>query len=460
MADLDLADIQGFVLRGYTLPAVRHFILRVGDATAARSFLGGLVSGDEAASPQLTTAQAWEVKPDYCLNVALTFDGLKALGLPAATLSSFPAEFQAGSASRAQIVGDTGPSDPALWEPPFNSAGVDVILSLYAAGREVLEARTAVLKALFERSGGMAEVGRRDGYELPDGKVHFGYQDGISQPNIVGGPCRKVQDMQPAAPTGAFLLGYLSQFVDFTYPLPQPVELGHNGSFVAFRVLQQDVAGFERFLTENAPKAGMDREKLAAKLCGRWRNGLPIELSPDTDLPVPPISREEFNDFDYVVSADNPDGFDDRKGYRCPIGAHLRRSNPRGETVAGGDDGRKHRIIRRGIAYGPAFDPERPDDGVERGLLGLFIGVSLLDQFEFLMSQWVNEGIFTPGIGGTKDPILGANDPATSKFTIPDPAGAKTITGFSRFVITRGSAYGFLPSATALKFLASAAPTP
>ena len=76
------------------------------------------------------------------------------------------------------------------------------------------------------------------------------------------------------------------------------------------------------------------------------------------------------------------------------------------------------------------------------------------------MSQWVNEGIFTPGISGTKDPILGANDPATAKFTIPDPAGAKTITGFSRFVITRGSAYGFLPSATALRFLASAAPTP
>ena len=280
MAEVDLADIQGFILRGYTMPAVRHFLLRVGDGAAARRFLGGLVSGDEAASPQLTTAQGWAVKPDYCLNVALTFDGLKALGLPAATLSSFPAEFQAGSASRAESVGDTGPSAPALWEPPFNSTAVHVILSLYAAGRDVLEARTAVLKALFERDGGMAETGRRDGYELPDGKVHFGYQDGISQPNIDGAPGRKVTDMQPTSPTGAFLLGYPSQFVDFTYPVPQPVELGRNGSFVAFRVLQQDCAGFERFLTENAPKVGMGPEKLAAKLCGRWRNGVPIELSP------------------------------------------------------------------------------------------------------------------------------------------------------------------------------------
>ncbi|HTG35588.1 MAG TPA: peroxidase [Thermoanaerobaculia bacterium] len=460
MAEVNLADIQGFILRGYTMPAVRHFLLRVGDAAAARRFLGGLVSGDEAASPQLTTAQVWTVKPDYCLNVALTFDGLKALGLPAATLSSFPAEFQAGSVSRAESVGDTGPSAPALWDPPFNSTHVHVILSLYAAGREVLEARTAVLKALFECNGGMAEAGRRDGYELPDGKVHFGYQDGISQPNIDGAPGRKVTDMQPVSPSGAFLLGYPSQFVDFTYPVPAPDEFGKNGSFVAFRVLQQDCAGFERFLSENAPKVGMGPEKLAAKLCGRWRNGVPIELSPDTDSPQPPIPREEYNDFDYVVSPVNPNGFDDRKGYRCPIGSHLRRNNPRGERVAGGDDGRKHRIIRRGIAYGPPFDPDHPDDSVERGLLGLFIGVSLLDQFEFLMSQWVNEGIFTPGIGGTKDPILGANDPASSKFTIPDPAGAKTITGFSRFVITRGSAYGFLPSATALRFLASAPPTP
>ena len=202
MAEVDLADIQGFILRGYTMPAVRHFILRVGDAAAARRFLGGLVSGDEAASPQLTTAQIWAVKPDYCLNVALTFDGLKALGLPAATLSSFPAEFQAGSVSRAESVGDTGPSAPALWDPPFNSTDVHVILSLYAAGRDVLEARTAILKGLFERNGGMAEAGRRDGYELPDGKVHFGYQDGISQPNIDGAPGRKVTDMQPVSPPG------------------------------------------------------------------------------------------------------------------------------------------------------------------------------------------------------------------------------------------------------------------
>ena len=314
MAEVDLADIQGFILRGYTMPAVRHFLLRVGDAAAARRFLGGLVSGDEAASPQLTTAQVWTVKPDYCLNVALTFEGLKALGLPAATLELLPGRVPGGLASRAESVGDTGPSAPALWDPPFNSTDVHVILSLYAAGRDVLEARTAALKALFERDGGMAEAGRRDGYELPDGKVHFGYQDGISQPNIDGAPGRKVTDMQPVSPTGAFLLGIPAS--SSTSPTPCRNRWSWGATAASWRsvCLQQDCAGFERFLTENAPKVGMSPEKLAAKLCGRWRNGVPIELSPDTDSPQPPIPREEYNDFDYVVSPVNPNGFDDRKG--------------------------------------------------------------------------------------------------------------------------------------------------
>jgi Dyp-type peroxidase family len=456
--DLDLADIQGYILRGYTMPGVRHFLLRVDNAAAARRFLGGLASGDPAASPQITTAQPWSVKPDFCLNVGITYEGLQALALPEATLSSFPAEFKAGPVARAGYVGDTGESAPDHWDPPFGTPEVHVLLNLYGASREVLEAQTTVLQGLFQRDGAMTEIGRRDGYELGEGRVHFGYRDGISQPNIDGAPGRKVSDMQPVAPTGEFLLGYLSQFNNYTYPVPQPAELGRNGSFVAFRVLKQDVAGFERFLQENAPKVGLDPEKLAAKMCGRWRNGVPISLSPDGDSPQPPLTPDQYNEFDFVPSAEYPNVFNDKKGYRCPIGAHVRRNNPRSQVVAGGDDGRKHKIIRRGIAYGPPYDPANPDDGIERGLLGLFIGVSIKDQYEFLMSQWINEGIFTPGLGGTRDALVGSNDPAESKFTIPDPAGNKTITGFSRFVITRGGVYAFLPSLTALRYLAASTP--
>jgi deferrochelatase/peroxidase EfeB len=133
----------------------------------------------------------------------------------------------------------------------------------------------------------------------------------------------------------------------------------------------------------------------------------------------------------------------------------MRRNNPRGSTVAGGS-GLKHRIVRRGLPYGPPFDPAHPDDGIERGLLGLFIAASLKDQFEFLMSEWVNGDTFAAGIEGTRDPVLGANGEGGAKFFIPVQGGKKlVVSGFSQFVKTRGAAYGFIPSLTALRYIAS-----
>jgi len=164
--------------------------------------------------------------------------------------------------------------------------------------------------------------------------------------------------------------------------------------------------------------------------------------------------------FDYAPTEQLPDAYDDRRGDRCPIGAHIRRMNPRHSMVAG-NSGLKRRIVRRGLPYGPPFDPDNPDDGVERGLLGLFIGVSLKDQFEFLMSDWANKGTFAPGLRGTRDPVLGDNSSSDAKFLLP-VAGAPTveITGLSRFVACRGAAYCFLPSVTALSFLSGIAAGP
>ena len=117
-----------------------------------------------------------------------------------------------------------------------------------------------------------------------------------------------------------------------------------------------------------------------------------------------------------------------------------------------------HRIVRRGITYGPPYDPAHPRDGKERGLLGLFIGVSLRDQFEFLMAEWANDGIFTAGFGGTKDPLIGAQADSTGSFSIPSPEGPMVLPGLPRFVTTRGGAYCFLPSITAIRYLANSLP--
>jgi deferrochelatase/peroxidase EfeB len=127
--------------------------------------------------------------------------------------------------------------------------------------------------------------------------------------------------------------------------------------------------------------------------------------------------------------------------------------NPRHSNVAG-NSGLKRRLVRRGLPYGPPYDPAAPEDGIARGLLGLFIGVSLKDQFEFLMSDWANKGSFAPGLRGTRDPIIGDNATADAAFLIPrEGQPTLQVNGLARFVTTRGGAYGFLPSLTAVRHL-------
>ena len=449
-----LDDVQGFIVRTYAMPALRVFALKIEHPALAGRLLGALVSGD-ASLPQLTTAAPWETKPDVCVNIGFTHAGLAALGLPSDGLASFPEEFVQGPVARAERVGDVGESAPEHWKKPFADANLHALLFVFAQTEAALEAASGPLRQHFAPGQAFSELAVHDGLRLPGNVGHFDYRDGFSQPAIEGGPPPPLPDVLPTAPAGEFLFGYQSQYDSFSYPMPQPETLGRNGSFAAFRMLEQDCAAFERFLTDASAQTGMDRELVAAKLCGRWRNGVPLSLSPTT--PNPDLPAEKYNAFDYAPTAQLPDAFDDRRGERCPIGAHIRRMNPRHSTVAG-NSGLKRRIVRRGLPYGPPFDPANPDDGIERGLLGLFIGVSLKDQFEFLMSDWANKGTFAPGLRGTRDPVLGDNSASDAKFVLP-VAGASTveITGLSRFVTCRGAAYCFLPSVTALQYLSAVA---
>jgi deferrochelatase/peroxidase EfeB len=442
MVAVKLDDVQGLIVRGYTMPMARHIGLNVRELGAARGLLAALTGADPAV-PGVTTAEPWVVKPDCCVNLGITYPGLAALGVSPQDLASFPEEFIQGAAARAELVGDTGASAPEHWLRWLVDPGPHLLLSLFAQSDEALESTTKQLELAW--APGWDELGRLDGAPLPGYVGHFGYRDAISQPTIEDVPPTGLPDHMPRAPLGEFLLGYPSQHAQFSYPVPTPPQLGLNGSFGAFRMLAQDVDAFAEFLTHQASRTGMSEELIAAKLCGRWRNGVPLVLSPDTDTPDPPIPPEAFNDFDYV---------DDTRGYRCPIGSHIRRMYPRGERVAG-NSAHKHRIVRRGMTYGPPYDPANPRDGHERGLLGMFIGVSLLDQFEFLMAHWVNDGKFTAGLTqDEKDPLLGAHPDGGGRFSIPRPEGPVVLDGFSRFITTRGGAYCFLPSITAIRYLA------
>jgi deferrochelatase/peroxidase EfeB len=444
---LPLEDIQGIILRGYNLAAVRHFILRILAGDAGRQLLGRLTS---PADPQVSNAADWgPVAPEYRLQIGCTYAGLEALGLPTTSLAGFRnfKSFCAGAVARAADNFDTEASAPANWVGRLNEpSNVHLLISLYARDLTLLEKWSKALRLLW--STAVEELSAHTGGVLPDHSIHFGYQDGISQPTIAGAPPPPAPS-QPVAPAGLFLLGQpVPEWPSLQFAVPPPDVLGRNGSFAAFRILKQDVDGFEKFLKRMAQQTGRDVEWIAAKLCGRWRSGVPLMLSPSTGVPTPPIPAERLDDFSYE---------NDPRGEGCPFASHTRRAFPRDDFIAGGKGAAfRRRIIRRGMPYGPPYDSSRPDD-IERGLIGLFIGASIEEQFEFLLTEWINKGSFTGALDiDSRDPLLGANSSASSRIDIPMPqASQMELVGFDRFVTTRGSAYVFLPSLPALRFIGS-----
>jgi len=461
---LDLADIQGNLLRGYRSANARHFALGVGNAQGAAAFIGGLVSGDETKSPQITTAEEWEpdTKPSYRLNIGITYGGLEALGVPAGALAAFPAAFREGAAQRAldpdpdfpggAKLGDDLDSSPDKWilggtqDPP-----VHIVLSLYTDDEQHLDDLSATLRTLFAANG-LSEIAAHDANALPGGRVHFGYKDGIAQPQIAGAPGKGVPDMQPEAKVGDFLLGrdYLNVYGG-NYLEAIPAALGDNATYGAFLMLRQDVEAFEEFLEHRAHRWQLSRDLVAAKLLGRWPDGTPLTLVPDGGHTVP---DGRVNEFDYAPGEGHEAFYDDTEGIRCPIGAHIRRLNPRGSLVMGQPHSR--RLVRRGMPYGPPYDPTQPDDA-ERGLIGLFICGDLEMQFEFILRVWANEDISTHGLRGTRDPLIGAQPPDGGEFVIrtDDSRDPIVFNGLPRLTFTRGSVYVLIPGIGGLRHLAS-----
>jgi deferrochelatase/peroxidase EfeB len=464
------------------MPMVRHFLLSVVTPAEARKLLARLVSGDESDAPQITTAEDWQVgfacgpadnpnavprcKPDYCLNLGITWNGLVALEVkdkvPTLSFKSFDA-FIAGAAQRANLVGDTGANAPQNWVSEFGRGSDHIMVTLHAISPETMTTYSDRLTALFSEGNAFREIWRADGMALmemqngqpvPTFKVHFGFNDGISMTTIRGGPERYPPDHQQPCDPWLFVLQDDAE----NYIVPEPRELGLNGSFAVFKMIETDVVGFENFL--QSKKDQIDPELLAAKICGRWRNGIPLMLSPDTDSPPGGIAEDQLNNFNYV----NADGSGDPRGLRCPVGAHMRRINPRGQPVTGqgipGGTNNTHRLIRRGMPYGPVYDPTKPYDGIKRGLLGYFINSNIENQYEFVLGHWVNDSAFAGAVRlnpKSKDPMIATQDPLESIFVIPQANDAPPIqiTGLLSFTTTKAAAYCFLPSITAIKFISA-----
>jgi len=448
---LDLDDIQGLLARGYSsLRHARFTIFAAREPAQGRALLAWLL-------PQVTTAGPF--RADTALQLAFTPAGLRRLGLPDRVMAGFSAEFAEGMANRSRFLGDLEESDPRSWAwggpegPP-----VDGLTMLYASEPDVLRRRQAELMQRFADAG-IRDVTELDDLELAD-QEPFGFRDGISQPLIEGLP--KAARGQRTVPAGEFVLGYRNnrgQLADRPLLpasadprrllLPDPTgsgqaDLGRNGSYLVLRQLEQDVDGFWRFLGQvtRAPDGADDHGRqiaLAAKMVGRWPSGAPLVKAPDRDVPA--------------LGGDNDFGYHgDPLGLACPLGAHIRRVNPRDsldpQPAASLDATGRHRLLRRGRRYGMAGDRR-----YGTGLYFICLVADLARQFEFVQHTWLDNPTFS-GLYDDADPLAGSRRPSGRTFTAPARPVRHRYLDLPQFVRTRAGAYFFLPGVSAMRYLA------
>lgn len=493
---VEFDDLQGLLRFGYgKLSDTCFMLLDVADAEAARQWLG---------KAPVNNAVARRPPPETALQIAFSMEGLRALGVAETILEGFSDEFitgMAGDENRSRRLGDVARNAPQNWAWGGTPGQVPhVLLLLYASGSERLAAwQTTVEDELFARAFERRLILPTDAIGMIE---PFGFADGISQPEVDWAHCQSTDlhardSFSNLVVPGEFVLGYPNEYGMYTArPLVDPQQdgraavlpsaadepalkdFGRNGSYLVIRQLHQDVPGFWQFVDQAAGGDPHEREALAARMVGRERDGAP--LAPRAARDIPGLSREKSdNYFTYEL---------DPRGQRCPVGAHIRRVNPRtgdfppvvtglitrlikmlGFGLTRDDDDliastRFHRLLRRGRGYGPVLKPEaavRPDaPAAERGLQFIALAGNILRQFEFVQNAWSMSTTFA-GLKQESDPLIGIRQPlvtgeATANFNRPDPAGPRHQTrGLPQFVTVRGGGYFFMPGLRALQCIAA-----
>ena len=470
--ELETADIQTLIFSGYPKLEASFHLLWVDDPATARRWLA-----------RLPVAYGNEDLEEG-VHIAFTCAGLAALGVDSEILGGFSLPFREGMRSehRKRVLGDVGGNDPAEWlwgrpgvDEPEPSRVPDAILLVYAGEPEF--ASKGAAKLLSGPAGWRSHPLATPKNLRVEGrkplKEHFGFDDGISNPHIQGLGGEGMPHNTVAA--GEFVLGYPNQLGQIPQSPHVPPgapgghvlskgDLGRNGSYLVVRQLEQRVRSFWEFVVKasgaNTPE---EATRLAAKMVGRWPNGAPLATwSMD---PPPDAAAARSTSDDQFLYAGDP------HGHACPIGAHIRRTNPR-DAVPLLDAGRsiaiskQRRILRRGRAYGKTIegwpDPAKivqsqkdPDTG--RGLHFLCFVADLERQYEFVQQTWINSRKFG-GLANDADPLLSNPDlppdmPKASDFTIQREPVNRRIIGLPSFVGVRGSAYFFMPGRRAIKYL-------
>ncbi|TVY42074.1 Peroxidase [Lachnellula occidentalis] len=334
---------------------------------------------------------------------------------------------------------------------PDNERLIDGVLLVTSSCPDDFQKQVAEVTDRFEDEGVVRMIMTRHGTVRPGehkGKEHFGYMDGISQPVIEGLDTREPVEKEPVrVKPGLILCGQPGDC------MPQPA-WAKDGSFLVIRDLQQLVPEYDNWLEENASKAPFTAghkdppQKLAAYLMGRWKNGTPVDESPD-------------DDGGHKINLSNNFDFEPRdEHHKCPFAAHIRKMRPRADLS------NDHAvIIRRGIPYGEEVSEQekaarQSDIAKDRGLLFTCYQSDVRTGFNFLTTRWASNHQFPDGKdkvvngGPGIDPIVGQRLPIhpARSIGLPDKeVASRHRMTLDRWVIHKGGEYFFSPSIEAME---------
>jgi deferrochelatase/peroxidase EfeB len=526
--DIDAADIQAITKTAFgSLDGARYMLLRISDAAAARRWLRSLAPTSVADVSPTETEPKPKPKTEAC-QVALTAAGLYELGLREEILAQFSPEFLDGmttSPNRSRRLGDTGENAPSNWAWGIGDREPHVLLILFSTKDKI----GAFAARMHDEAiaAGLSEICTLADDDMGDIEP-FGFADGVSQPTFDWDRERTPgtsadQDYTNLLALGELVLGYRNEYGLLTDRplldanaangelLPSGPngqrDLGRNGSYLVYRQLAQDVRGFWRWVAGEASRSGLTMDEMAEFMVGRKLDGKPLpDLVIGRSIPGVPTHDAGRNDFLFDTDPD---------GLSCPVGAHIRRANPRTGDAPGGRKGpidrlltmlglttrcdrqptsstlpwprnttvwpfirsqddavasaRFHRILRRGREYGTMIDRkqvlEASTDDPPTGIHFLCLNANIARQFEFIQGAWIASAKFA-ALSGEQDPLLGNREPfpappvsvpvPTDGFSRPAAAlHCRHAKGLPQFVRVRGGAYFFLPGLAALRWIGS-----
>jgi deferrochelatase/peroxidase EfeB len=527
--DIDTKDIQAIAKAGFeSLTAASYMLLRVGEPQPARQWLRSLNP-----TRLFDLSDNGVKKPvDEACQIAFTASGLLALDVDQIILDRFSPEFVEGMAgeNRSRRLGDIGENAPPEWDWGIGDKEPHILLILFSRDAEQ---HKALVDEMLQRALG-AGLSKIDILETSDmgGREPFGFVDGGSQPSFDWDhprtPGTKADlDYTNLLALGELLLGYRNEYGLLTdrpwlaadqknvgilrkdMQRPDRGDLGLNGSYLVFRQLDQHVVRFWQWVASEAERVGVTTDELAESMVGRKLDGKPLaDLTLGRSIPGVEAGDADVNDFQYDT---------DPEGLSCPLGAHIRRANPRTGDAPGGKQGpldnflvtlgltfrrdrgatsstlpwprnttvwpfapseddavasaRFHRILRRGREYGKtidhtAIDPATQEQESNAGIHFICLNANIGRQFEFIQTAWIASAKFA-ALTGEQDPLLGNRKPfpttpfadpqqCTDGFSRPSaPPNCRHSTKLPQFINVRGGAYFFLPSLTALRWIAS-----